>query len=44
MKTYIVYLNGMEVGYIVAGGHNQAEKKAKKKYKTENVSVVYTEI
>jgi len=32
MKTYIVYVNGVETGYIKAGSHNAAEKKAKKKY------------
>jgi hypothetical protein len=32
MKTYIVYVNGIEVGYIKAGSHNSAEKKAKEKY------------
>ena len=44
MKTYIVYLDGVEVGYIKAGSHNAAEKKAKKKYPKRNVSVVYTEL
>jgi len=46
MKTYIVYVNGEERGYIKAGSHNSAEKKAKKKYgqNGENVSVCYTEI
>ena len=53
MKTYIVYLYGREVGYIKAGSHNSAEKKAKKKYIQLNsdgtindhaVSVVYTEL
>jgi len=33
MKTYIVYLNGVEVGYIKAANHIQAEKKAWKKHK-----------
>ena len=32
MKTYIVYVNGEEKGYIKAGSHNAAEKKAIKKY------------
>lgn len=32
MKTYIVYVNGVEVGYIKAGSHNAAEKKAQKKF------------
>jgi hypothetical protein len=47
MKTYIVYLNGVETGYIKAASHNAAEKKAQKKYnntKPQNVSVTYTEI
>lgn len=48
MKTYIVYVGGVEVAEIKAGGHNSAEKKAQKKYgKGEgdtNVSVAYTEV
>jgi hypothetical protein len=44
MKTYIVYIDGNEVGYIKAGSHNSAEKKAQKKYPGKNVTVVYTEI
>ena len=47
MKIYIVYLNGNEVGYIKAGSHNAAEKKAQKKYNNiepHKVSVAYTEI
>jgi len=51
MKDYIVYVNGLEVGYIKAGSHNSAEKKARKKYCTSPylatpsaVSVVYTEL
>ena len=47
MKTYIVYVNGIEVGYIKAGSHNAAEKKAQKKYndvEPQNVSVAYTEL
>ena len=44
MKTYIVYVAGIEVGYIKAKGMNEAETKAKKKYCTENIQVVYTEI
>lgn len=31
MKTYIVYVNGVEAGMIKAGGQNAAEKKAKAK-------------
>jgi hypothetical protein len=55
MKTYIVYLNGVETGYIKAASHNAAEKKAKAKWENEkkalfydgpkvDVSVAYTEI
>lgn len=44
MKTYILYLDGIECGYIKAGSHNAAEKKAKKKHPTKNVSVAYTEL
>lgn len=54
MKTYIVYFNGIEVGYIQAGSHNAAEKKAQKKADKAhaaapflpkvNVSVAYTEL
>ena len=49
-----MYLCGIEVGYIKAGSHNAAEKKAQKKaakgYKTGTyrgpytVSVTYTEV
>ena len=47
MKTFIVYLKGVEAGYIKAKGHNEAEKKAQKKhnnYKAFEVSVAYTEL
>ena len=57
MKTYIYFFNGIEQeGYIKAGSHNAAEKKALKKAvefnvkkapnvpKVETVSVTYTEI
>ncbi len=54
MKTYIVYVDGEEVGMIHAGSHNAAEKKAQKKADKAhaaapflpkvNVSVAYTEI
>ena len=44
MKTYIVYVNGVEVGYIKAGSHNAAEKKAMKKHHGKNVDVSYTEL
>ena len=45
MKTYIIYVDGIERGYIKAGSHNAAERKAKKKYPTaNNVLVAYTEL
>lgn len=47
MKTYIVYVNGKERGYIKAPNLNKAEVKARAKYKEvkpENVSVAYTEL
>lgn len=49
VKTYIVYVKGVEVGYIKAGGHNSAEKKAQVKYakngvEPREVSVAYTEL
>ncbi len=44
MKTYIVYVDGVEVGLIKAANHNAAEKKAQKKYPNKHVSVAYTEV
>ena len=45
MKTYIVYVNGVETPpYIKAGSHNAAEKKAQKRHPKQNVSVAYTEV
>jgi hypothetical protein len=46
MKTYIVYLLGVEVGYVKAANHNKAEEKAWKKYHGGplSISVVYTEL
>ena len=51
MKTYIVYVNGLERGYIKASSHNAAEKKARNKYCTHPylatpsaVTVTYTEL
>ena len=51
MKTYIVYVNGIEMECIKAGSHNAAEKKAQKKYcstpwlrSPSSVQVVYTEV
>jgi hypothetical protein len=44
VKTYIVYVDGVEVGMIKAGSHNAAEKKAAAKYPGKAVSVAYTEV
>jgi hypothetical protein len=44
VKTYIVYVDGREVGYIKAGSHNAAEAKAQKKYPGRHVMVEYTEL
>lgn len=45
MKTYIVYgKDGNELGYIKAGSHNSAEKKALAKYGVRFGSVAYTEL
>ena len=44
MKTYIVYVNGVEAGMIKASGHNAAEKKAQAKFPGKQVSVEYTEV
>lgn len=44
MKTYIVFDSyGIERGYVKAGSHNAAEKKAIKMYGPK-ASVAYTEI
>jgi hypothetical protein len=39
MKTYIVYVDGIDVGYIEAENRNSAYKKAKDKYPNNNVTV-----
>jgi hypothetical protein len=45
MKIYIVYnAQGYEIGLIKAGSHNAAEKKARKKFEGQKVSVAYTEL
>jgi hypothetical protein len=44
MKTYIVYVDGEEKGYVKAGSHNAAETKAQKEHPGHNVSVTYTEL
>jgi hypothetical protein len=44
VKTYIIYVDGKEVGTLKAGSHNSAEKKAKAKYPDRHVSVSYTEV
>lgn len=44
MKTYIVYVDGVEARMIKAASHNAAEKKAQKLFPNKNVSVSYTEV
>ena len=48
MKTYIVYVNGIEKTMIKAASHNAAEKKAKAKFPKEAaehaITVSYTEV
>ena len=47
MKTFILYVQGIEKGYIKAANHNAAEKKAQAMYrflKPYEVSVAYTEL
>lgn len=49
MKTYVIYLNGREVGLIKAGSHNTAEAKARARYAHHlavgaDISVAYTEV
>lgn len=44
MKTYIVYIDGVEARMIKAGNHNSAEKKAQKMYPGKQISVEYTEV
>ena len=45
MKHYIVYnQDGEEIDTIKAVNHIAAEKKARKMYKSDKVSVSYTEI
>lgn len=44
VKTYIVYINGVEAGKIKAASHNAAEKKAQAKNPGKQVSVEYTEV
>jgi hypothetical protein len=44
MKTYIVYVDGIEQRMIKAASHNAAEKKAQRLYPGSNVSVAYTEV
>lgn len=48
MKTFIVYVRGVEVEKMIkAANHNAAEKKAQKLYpdvKPHLVSVAYTEV
>lgn len=47
MKTFIVYVDGVEKTMIKASGHNAAERKAQKmfpKVEAYRVSVSYTEV
>jgi hypothetical protein len=44
MKTYIVYVNGVEAGQVKAASTNAAEKKAKAKFPGKQISVEYTEV
>ncbi len=47
MKTYIIYVDGIESGIIKARTHNDAEAKAQKKHSNVDpfrVSVAYTEV
>lgn len=50
MKTYILFVDGNEVGLIRAANQNAAEKKAEKKYPglapsgIPRTQVVYTEV
>ena len=48
-SMYIVYVDGIEVGYVKAGSHNAAERKAQKLHKCPHgeawhVMVAYTEL
>ena len=44
MKTYIVYINGEEHTLIRAASHNDAERKAQKRFPHDHVTVAYTEV
>lgn len=45
MKTYIVYIDGREEGYIKARNHNDAERKAKLMFGgLGDIMVAYTEV
>ena len=44
MKTYIVYVDGVERNRIKAASHNAAEKRAQKMFPGKQVSVEYTEV
>lgn len=44
MKTYLVFVNGVQAGMLKAANHNAAEKKAKAKFPGLAVSVEYTEV
>lgn len=46
MKTYRVFVDGIEMNGVIikAANHNAAEKKARKMFPNNNVSVEYTEL
>lgn len=44
MKSYIVYVDGIERKIIKAASHNMAEKRAKLMFPDKQVSVAYTEV
>ena len=44
MKTFIVYVNGVEVEMIKAGSHNAAERKAQKRHVSQESVVSYQRV
>jgi hypothetical protein len=44
MKTYIVYVNGIEAGYVKASSHNAAEKKAQKQHVSHDEVLNYCRV
>mgnify|MGYP007054661714 CR=1 FL=1 len=43
-KVYVVFVDGHEVGLLLARSHNLAERNAQALYPGRNVSVEYTEV